>query len=127
MKLNEMLSNFPDRDQRNEKLVQMVFSHITPPMIVELMQHGIEPHAFASGINFVLQHLAQNGMPEDWEEVVHPVDPDPAKNSEVALTKEDGPALAIEAADFFGQWNPPTAEGPRPPLPSHDPMEGSGF
>lgn len=127
MKLNEMLSNFPDRDRRNEMLMNMVFSHITPPMIVQLMQHGIEPNSFASGINFVLQHLAQNGLPEDWEAVVHPIDPDPAKNSDVVLTEEDGPALAEEAAGFFGQWNPPREKGPENPPRPRDPLEGSGF
>ncbi len=125
MKLSEFLSNFPDRTQRNEMLMNMVFSHITPPMIMGLMQHGLDPNSFASGINFVLQHLAQNGLPEDWEELVHPVDPDPAKNSEVALTEEDGRALAEEAVNFFGQWQPlaPPKEDPTPP----DPLEGSGF
>jgi len=126
MKLNKMLSNFPDRDRRNEMLMNLVFSHITPPMIVGLMQHGIEPNSFASGVNFVLQHLAQSGLPEDWEEVVHPVDPDPAKNSEVALTEEDGKVMAEEAASFFGNWNPeyPDPEDTEPP---RDPLEGSGF
>jgi len=151
MKLHEMLSNFPDRTQRNEMLMNMAFSHITPPMIVALIQHGIDPNAFASGINFVLQHLVQNGLPEDWEEVVHPVDPDPAKNSEVALTEEDGKVLADDWAIFFGQramqeheeskpecvdedcqkshkvFCVEEKEGPSRPKPSRDPLEGSGF
>jgi len=124
MKLNEMLSTFPDRDRRNEMLMNLVFSHITPPMIVNLMQHGIEPNSFASGVNFVLQHLAQHGLPEDWEERVNPVDPDPAKNSDVTLTGEDGEQLAKEVADYFIQLH---ERGPARPKPSPDPLEGSGF
>ena len=128
MKLNEMLSSFPDKHKRNELVLRAILNHFSLQMQMELLHYGLGPQSFVFGIHFILQHIAQNGLPADWEEIIHPVDPDPAKNSEVVITEEDGERMLKEVGEFFmaaaATLVPLQEEEETPP---RDPLEGSGF
>jgi len=84
MRLDQMLATFPTFAERNEKILNMVNTTIAPPIIVQLLIGGLDPNAFASGINFILQHIAKEGLPEDW--------------AEVCEVREVGPVLTDEDA-----------------------------
>jgi len=69
MKLDEMLATFPVYENRNMKILYVVNTNITQPILIQLLRHGLDPHSFASGINFILQHIAKEGLPSDWQNV----------------------------------------------------------
>jgi len=118
MTLLEMLSQLPNQSQQSNTLAHFIHHQMPLEMVQYLIYHRVDPDAFVTGINFILQHIQIQGLPEDWVEVLHPVDPDPAKNSQEGLTEEDGTALAEETAQFFAK---------RMETPSVDNLEGSGF
>jgi len=118
MTLLEMLSQLPNPPQQSNTLAYIIHTRIPLEMVQYLIYHRIDPDAFTTGINFILQHIQIQGLPEDWEAVLHPVDPDPAKNNQEALTTEDGAALAEETAQFFAKKMGGF---------SMDNLEGSGF
>jgi len=128
MTLLEMFANLLEMKNQNVLLRETVFHKIPMPIQRALAEHGIDPGAFAAGMNSILQLIAGQGLPEDWEAIVHPTPADPAKVSEVVLTEEDGPAVASEVEEFMMAWMKFKKQGPEnPPRPTRNATEESGF
>jgi len=100
-----MLAALLQREQQNEKIREVVYSQIPLPLQQALAHNGIDPASFASGVNFILQHIQVHGLPDDWGELIKPIPSlDPAKVLTEPLTEEDGPALASEVEEFMAAW-----------------------
>lgn len=121
MTLVEMMETFQKKEEQNEKIREIVYTKLPVPFQVALVQHGVDPTSFASGINFILQVIQVHGLPTDWAELVKVTPPDPAKESKVKLTRVDGQLLGEEVAAFMKAWFVYKGGPENPPCPRNEP------